>query len=102
MMYGTDEIDRSYNTGRLAQASQPSSALGQTETELSSLLSAINTIAYELKGLTANIFSRVSPLPEENCADKQCFSGGYIGQTEQARSTLRETARLLTELSKLI
>lgn len=84
-------------------ASQRISASGANapETELSSLLNTIRSMAFEARGITVSVLQRVSPqLPDEGC-EAQCFSSGYIGTAEEIRSTLAETIRLLGALSKL-
>lgn len=75
---------------------------GQQETELSSLLTTLRQQAFELRGITASILQRVSPQLPDETSEKQCFNGGYVGQAEEARSTLSETIRLLCALSKLV
>jgi hypothetical protein len=96
-MYGDAQADK-VNYNEKAQ-----SVLGQqAQPELASLLGTINAHANELRGLVVNIFSRVSSLPEEECADRQPCGSNYVGQAEQTRSTLRETVRLLNELAKVV
>src|SRR5690242_10858904 len=73
----------------------------QTETELCSLLATASNQAIEIRQLVTVILDRVRPQGcDEGCAEKQCFSGGYVGQAEMIRSTQRETLELLSQLAK--
>jgi hypothetical protein len=71
------------------------------QTELQSLLHTINDQAYEIRSLARVVLDRVCPQPEEdNDAAKPAYSGGYVGQAEQVRSTQREIIEVLTRLAK--
>ena len=88
--------------GYNAKNASINAALGQQQTELTSLLGTLETQAHELRGIAISILQRVSPMPEEQCAEKQCFGSGHIGRAEEIRSIQRETINTLLALAKLV